>query len=218
MPDVVRSAGEYRVLDAGCGMHIAVELPAGAHVVGIDISEVALARNSSIDERVLGDIQRYPFPAESFDLVVCHDVLEHLEDPVAAARNLARVVKPGGELDIRMPILWSAKGLLTKLTPYRFHVWCYRTLFRIDTAGRDGHAPFPTKLRITPGRLEKELAAAGLEILTVETLRMSGNLPRALEALWRLLGVLERALPSRGATDYHGRFRKPPVGSRAAQP
>ena len=210
MPDV-HSAGEYRVLDAGCGMRMTVDLPPGAHVVGIDISEAALARNDSVDERVVGDIEKHPFASESFDLAVCHDVLEHLEDPVAAVRNLARVVKPGGELDVRMPILWSVKGLLTKLTPYRFHVWCYRRLFRIETAGREGHAPFPTRLRIPPSRLEKELAAAGFEIVFVETWRMRGNLPRALEVTWRLLGVIERVLPARGATDYHGRFRKIPV-------
>ena len=210
MPAVPPSAGEYRVLDAGCGMDLRVELPANAHVVGIDISEAALARNATVDERIVGDVETFPFPDESFDLIVCHDVLEHLDDPVAATRNLARALKPGGELDVRMPIVWSTKGLLTKLTPHRFHVWCYRTLFGIKTAGQEGYAPFPTRLRITPRRLEQELADAGLEIVWVERWRQSGNLPPALELLWRFLGAVERVLPGHGATDYHGRFRKPP--------
>jgi hypothetical protein len=109
-----------------------------------------------------------------------------------------------------MPIVWSTKGLLTKLTPHRFHIWCYRTLFRIETAGQEGYAPFPTRLRITPRRLEEELADAGLEIVFVERWRQSGNLPPALELLWRFLGAVERVLPGHGATDYHGRFSRPP--------
>lgn len=191
-------------------MRTGVELPPNAHVVGLDASAVALASNESVDEAIVGDVETYPLPDRQFDLVVCHDVLEHLGDPVAAVRNLARSVAAGGELDVQMPILWSDKGLVTRLTPHRFHVWCYRVLFRIETAGRDGYAPFPTKLRITPKRLESELVAAGLELVDRATWRFSGNLPPLLERVWQFVGRVEaRVLPGGGATDYRARFRRP---------
>jgi SAM-dependent methyltransferase len=199
---------EFLVLDAGCGMDMSVELPPNAHVLGIDVSEAALARNSAIDERIVGDIETYAFGPRRFDLIICHDVLEHLDDPTAAVRNLAGALKHGGELDVRMPILWSAKGIVTKLTPHRFHVWSYRRLFGIPTAGQEGFAPFPTRLRITPKRLERQAASAGLDRVSVETWRVRPSLPGPLRAVWTVVGWAEKVLPARGATEYRARFRK----------
>ena len=190
-------------------MSLGVDLPSNAYVVGVDISEAALAKNTRVADRVVGDIQEVIFPDKSFDLVVCHDVLEHLDDPIAAVRNLVRTLKPGGEFDVRMPIVWSMKGLVTKLTPHRFHIWYYRALMGVETAGMEGHAPFPTRLRITPKQLEQEVTRAGLGVVFVERWRQSGNLPPFLEMIWRFLGVIAWVLPGRGATDYHGRFRRP---------
>ncbi len=51
-----------------------------------------------------------PFPAESFDLAVSLDVIEHLEDDVGALTELRRVVVPGGRLLVTVPAyqwLWS---------------------------------------------------------------------------------------------------------------
>ena len=192
-------------------MRLGVELPSNAYVVGIDISEAALAKNPALDERIVGDVQKTNLPSESFDLVVCHDVLEHLDDPVAAVRRLVRALKPGGEFDVRMPLIRSTKGIVTRLTPHRFHVWCYRVLMGVETAGQEGYGPFPTRLRIAPRQLEHEILGAGLEVVFVERWRQSGNLRPFLERIWTLLGVIESVLPGRGATDYHGRFRRPHV-------
>lgn len=190
-------------------MGFTADFPPDAHVVGIDLSEVALARHKRLDERILGNIETYPFPAESFDLVVCHYVLEHVDDPVAAIRNLASAVKPGGELDVQVPILGSVKGLVTKFTPHRFHVWCYRTLLREPNAGKEGYGPFPTTLTITPKKLERELASRRFDRISVSTWRASVNLPRVLSSVWDAVGVVERVLlPGRGATEYRARFRK----------
>ena len=58
-----------------------------------------------------------------------------------------------------LPNVMSVKGLVTKLTPYRFHVWAYRTLLGGAGAGRmeDG-GPFPTatlRLAISPAGLRR---------------------------------------------------------------
>ncbi len=180
--------GTMRVLDAGCGRGRDFALPQDAYVVGIDISSEALAGNLSLDEAICADIQTYPLPEEEFDLILGFDLLEHLDRPEAALENLRRALRPGGQIILTFPNLWSCKGLLTRFTPHRFHVWVYRRIFRFAHAGEEGYGPFPTRLRITSRRL-KRFAARHRLVLHLET--TSGRAPvrlwRPVRPLWRLL-------------------------------
>ena len=57
-----------------------------------------------------GSVLEMPFADDSFDLAVSLDVIEHLEDDLAALRELRRVVAPGGALLVTVPAyqwLWS---------------------------------------------------------------------------------------------------------------
>jgi SAM-dependent methyltransferase len=54
----------------------------------------------------IGDLTAMPqVPAQRFDSVVCHQVLEHVKNPMAAAAEMARVLKPGGLAVISIPHL-----------------------------------------------------------------------------------------------------------------
>ena len=101
-----------RILDAGGGSgHMAVRLAGMGHsVVLCDVSEEMLAKAAiraaeagvadAIEIRLMS-IQEYANIADHrFDLVLCHAVLEWLDDPKAAVRDLARLVKPGGQLSV----------------------------------------------------------------------------------------------------------------------
>jgi ubiquinone/menaquinone biosynthesis C-methylase UbiE len=101
---------ESIVLDAGCrdAAH-ACELSQrfGCRVVGVDLvdANVQGARKRIAEERlqrsvqvVQGDIQRFPFMDETFDLIWCRDVLVHMPDLTQAFRSCARVLKPGGKM------------------------------------------------------------------------------------------------------------------------
>jgi SAM-dependent methyltransferase len=104
---------ETRILDAGCGSGRNMpELARYGEVTGIELSDisVALARERHIGEVLHGSILDTPFIADSFDLVVCLDVVEHLQDDVGALRELRRVVTPNGSLLVTVPAyerLWS---------------------------------------------------------------------------------------------------------------
>jgi 2-polyprenyl-3-methyl-5-hydroxy-6-metoxy-1,4-benzoquinol methylase len=66
--------------------------------------------------------QRLPFADESFDLIWCSEVIEHLEDPAFAMTELRRVTKPGGTLVLTTPnsYAWLFRFIaLFGLTPQR---------------------------------------------------------------------------------------------------
>lgn len=144
-----------RVLDAGCGHQMYVRLPTEAHMVGVDLDAEQLARNVTLDEKILGDIETYPFPSGSFDIVICYDVLEHLARPQLALENLGRAVAPGGLLVLGGPNLLSLKGLITRLTPH----WLHRAYYR-----RTSYVPFRTYLKYaaTPAKIDQWASTAAL--------------------------------------------------------
>jgi len=112
-----------RALDLGCGegRHVhALYYAAAIHVVGIDLAfdDVAKAREGfehapDMDppegrafSLSVGNALRLPFADQSFDLIVCSEVLEHIPNYEAALKEVARVLKPGGQLVISVPRFW----------------------------------------------------------------------------------------------------------------
>jgi len=90
-----------RVIDAGCGEGVLVdEYATRLDIVGVDA-------NYSSNRVTRGSVTALPFGDASFDRALCLDVLEHLsyEDQPRALADLARVLKPGGELLVSVPNL-----------------------------------------------------------------------------------------------------------------
>jgi len=200
--DVVRElVGELegaRVLDAGCGRQT-VFVFGGAHVTGLDSSAPALSANASLAERIVGDVESYHFVPSSYDVILCWNVLEHLRRPEIAVANMAQALRPGGALVVGMPHVLSAKGLATKLTPFRFHRWIYRRVLGKPLAGTDGRAPFPTVLRLSlrPRAFIRMAKRSSLTVASFVAYRspildsiLSRN--RLLELIWRVGSPLVR--------------------------
>jgi SAM-dependent methyltransferase len=86
-----------RVLDVGCGPGtITADLAAIAgDVTALDTAPHVFQPAAGVTF-VRGDVGALPFPDGTFDVVHAHQVLQHVADPVAALREMARVCRPGG--------------------------------------------------------------------------------------------------------------------------
>jgi SAM-dependent methyltransferase len=206
------------VLDAGCGYLLPLDFPRSVRLVGLDTSDQALATNRNIDVGIVGDLETYPLGAAEFDAIVCWTVLEHLPNPRAALANMARALRPGGLLIVGIPNLWSMKGLVTKLTPHRFHVWVYRHVLGNEQAGNTFGPPYPTYLRrdIAPNRLARLARAEGLQRIYASTYEIDLGLPRPLAVLWSAASGLGRMATlgawDPAASDHAAVFKKIPGG------
>ncbi len=101
------------ILDVGCGpgtltADLAQQVAPGK-VIGVDAAEIVLkdARAHAAELGVTNvefqqaNAYELPFEDGAFDIVHAHQVLQHLSDPVAAIREMLRVVKPGGIIAVR---------------------------------------------------------------------------------------------------------------------
>jgi SAM-dependent methyltransferase len=162
---------DVAVLEAGCGSTSFFRFEQTAHLVGIDISEKQLSRNTSLSETIRGDIQYYEFQPSTFDIIVCWNVLEHLPQPELALERFVAAVKEDGIIVLGLPNVLSLKGLLTKCLPYRLHVLAHRHLFGRKDAGKDDVGPFKTYLRfsITPTAIRESAVNSGLRVVYFDT-------------------------------------------------
>jgi len=107
-------AARRRLLDAGCGTGYNLRALAGlGRASGVDLSPAALAfcRERRV-EALRASVLALPFADGSFDVVTSFDVIYHawVSDDRAAAAELARVLRPGGLLLVRVPALRALWG------------------------------------------------------------------------------------------------------------
>jgi ArsR family transcriptional regulator len=93
-------------LGTGTGRMLQLLAPRADRTVGLDASHAMLSVARANLEKVglrgielrQGDIYAPPFPRDTFDLVIIHQVLHYLDDPARAIREAARLVAPGGRI------------------------------------------------------------------------------------------------------------------------
>lgn len=223
--EVLQTMSAPEVFEAGGGSLCHVVLPHDARITAIDISPEQLDRNDYAQTKILGDLHTHELPPDSFDVIVCWNVVEHLERPDKVVDSFVKWVRPGGLIIIAAPNPSSLSGLITKYTPHGFHVFVLKRIFRSPTAGLPGHAPFPTFMHpaMTPAALERSLREQGLKILhlrryaSIRERILKERRPwisAAYQATLATLRVLSLGRWHPEYSDYHLVAQKPQVAAR----
>lgn len=96
-----------RVIDLGCGLGYFTNMIAsrGATCVGMDLDGECIDYCSKYMMGIyhLGDITDIPYPDNSFNKVLCTEVLEHVEHNEKVLEEIKRVIEPGGILVVSVP-------------------------------------------------------------------------------------------------------------------
>jgi SAM-dependent methyltransferase len=140
--DVIESykpiAADARVIEVGSGAHGLIFYFGSKTGIGVDPLAVDYAslfpqwQRQALTVAAFGE--RLPFPDDSFDLVICDNVVDHAESPETIVKELVRILRPGSLLyftvNVHHPIYsvaaqahatWRAAGLPLEIGPFADH-------------------------------------------------------------------------------------------------
>jgi ubiquinone/menaquinone biosynthesis C-methylase UbiE len=185
-----------RVLEVACGRggFLLALWRRGAQVFGADFSHTALRLAQARDRRehhngaaihlLQADAHRLPYADASFDIIVSCETIEHLDNPVAALVEMARVSRPAGRLLLTTPNFANLMGL--------YHVYK-----RLRTGSMNSSTNQPVEHAYCFWQVRGFLRRAGWRILradgTVHSFPFPGRNPVRVQFLERSPG-LRRAL------------------------
>ncbi|MEJ5239941.1 MAG: class I SAM-dependent methyltransferase [Anaerolineales bacterium] len=185
-----------RVLENGCGIGMYAErlAAAGGEVIGLeyDFERAAQARQR-VARIVNAAGEALPFPQDSFDLILSHEVIEHVQDDAQAVREMVRVLRPGGRLVLFCP---------NRGYPFETHGIYWRGEYRFGNIPLVNYLPRRWRDRLAPHvrvYTKKDLQALfeGLQVRFVYRTILFGaydNLIARFGVLGRLLRLLLQSL------------------------
>lgn len=177
------------VLENGCGVgtYAAHLRPYGGQVLGLeyDFERAAAARAGGV--AVLNAAgEALPFPPGTFDMILSHEVLEHVRDDALAAREMVRALKPGGRLVLFVP---------NRGYPFETHGIYWRGRYRFGNIPLVNYLPRAWRDRLAPhvrayARRDLERLFAGLPVRPLQRTVIFG----AYDNLIARFGALGKAL------------------------
>jgi len=154
-----------RVLDVGCGGGILCEsmVECGAEVTGTDMGKVplsvarlhAMESELDIDYRQITVEELAAAEAESFDIVTCMEMLEHVPDPSSVINACKQLVKPGGSVYFST-INRNPKSFLFAIIGAEY-------LLKMLPAGTHDYSKF-----IRPSELDVWCRDSGLDVISIQ--------------------------------------------------
>ena len=143
------------VLDLGCGTGgVSSAAPPGVRVIGVDHDRGALHTASQYGPTLLWNAaldRRLPFGRGCFDAVIARDVLEHLDHPWDAVREMHAVLRPGGLALASVPmarprVVWNDYTHRRGFTRSAIRLLFLDAGFQVERVERMGPVPFLARL------------------------------------------------------------------------
>ena len=134
-----------RILVDGCGIGMYVRRLAdlGYNTIGLDIDfeRVTQGATSGIEQLHVAAGEYLPYPDGAFDAVLSHEVIEHVADDRLAAREMVRVLRPGGRVIVFCPNRWY---------PFETHGHYWRGRYHFGNTPLINYLPNPVRNRLAP--------------------------------------------------------------------
>ncbi len=133
------------VLVAGCGVgiyarQIRQRFHSAVDAFDIELERVSTARNA-IPDAIVSAGESIPFRDDAFDVVLSHEVIEHVKDDRRSAAEMVRVLKPGGRLLLFCPNRWY---------PFETHGHYWRGQYRFGNTPLINYLPDGPRDRLAP--------------------------------------------------------------------
>ena len=195
---ILAAAGDRargRVLDDGCGLGLYLErlAPVAQSACGVEYERDRAALAAQRGLRITrAAAESLPFASRSLDLILSHEVLEHVADDRRALREMARVLAPGGRVIVFVP---------NRGYPFETHGIYWRGRYRFGNAPCVNYLPRRLRDRLAPhvrayARRNLERLTAGLPLQLIERTVVFGGYDNVIARWPRLGAVLRAALQS----------------------
>ncbi len=182
-----------RVFVDGCGLGTYLEKLAQTAnpAIGLDIEHERTVQARQKTTRVVCGAGEYlPFPADTFDLILSHEVLEHVQDDRAAIREMVRTLRPGGRLVLFCP---------NRGYPFETHGMYWHGKYHFGNIPLINYLPHKLRNRLAPhvevySRRDLERLFAGLPVRLVSRRIIFGAYDNIIARMPLLGSLLRRSL------------------------
>ena len=138
--EIIQFGNKKNILDVGCGCGpFLTHVSKNWNKFGIEISKHAsmIAKNKLPDATIENlDFMNNTYDDEYFDIILCHQVLEHIRKPDDFLNEFNRILKPGGSIILCVPNFDSGCARLFGKNYRFFHDDTHITLFSYDSLSR----------------------------------------------------------------------------------
>lgn len=179
-----------KVLDNGCGVGMYVQhlQPHAGMVFGMEYDLERAQEAGRISPNIFcGAGENIPLLSQSFDVILSHEVLEHVQDDRKAVEEMTRLLRPGG----RMIIFAPNRGY-----PFETHGFYWRGRYHFGNIPLINYLPDSIRNRLAPhvriySRNKLEQLFSGLPIRVIKRQVIFGAYDNLI-ARWKLLGKFLR--------------------------